>query len=246
MISNYRDVDIVPLFERKLLVVACDSCGAIGGKALDEVRTSPYIVGRYTAKVVMMEVLSVGAGIVAMTAAICNEEKPTGQGILEGIRDELKEEGIEEIPITISTEKNMTTEQTGLGLTAIGTCERENLRIGKSKIGDYIYAVGIPKVGNEILEDEGEIADGRTLKQIAQIPGVGDIIPIGSQGIAGECEKLIEFLGAHLEKNTSLDIDLKCSAGPCTSILFTSPRKINLQGAVDVPYLHIGKIIKGE
>lgn len=246
MINHYRDVDIIPLSQEKILVLACDSCGAIGEKELDVVKASPYLVGKSTARVVIMEVLSAGADIVAMTAAICNEGEPTGQGILEGIRDELKEAGIGEIPLTISTEKNMITKQTGLGLTAIGTCERETLRIGQSKMGDYAYAVGIPKVGNEVLEDKGEIADCGTLKQILQIPGVGDIIPVGSQGIAGECRKLVQFLGGHLEKNISLDIDLEGSAGPCTSILFTSPQKINMQGRVDAPYLYIGKIIKGE
>ena len=242
MINHYRDVDFVPLTEEKLLIIACDSCGAIGNKELDQVKISPYYVGQFTARVVIMEIMSVGANPVALTAAICNENQPTGEQILEGIRDELIQAGFFHIPITISTEKNMGTQQTGLGISVVAICEKETLRIGKSKIGDIVYAVGVPKVGDEVVQDQGEIADCRVLRQILNIQGIGDIIPVGSQGIVGECKNLARYLGGEFESFSLLDIDIEKTAGPCTSIVFSSPYEIDLEGKVDVPYFCVGRI----
>lgn len=244
MINHYRDVDLVPLTEEKLLVIACDSCGAIGEKELDQVKISPYYVGQSTARVVIMEIMSVGANPVALTAAICNENQPTGEQILEGIREELVQAGFFHIPITISTEKNMMPQQTGLGISIVAICEKEALRIGKFKIGDIVYAVGVPKVGDEVVQDQGEIADCRVLRQILNIQGVRDIIPVGSQGIAGECKNLARYLGGEFKSFSPLDINIEKSAGPCTSIVFTAPYEIDLQGKVEVPYFCVGRIVK--
>ncbi len=243
MINHYRDVDLIPLTEEKLLVIACDSCGAIGDKELDQVKISPYYVGQSTARVVIMEIMSVGANPVALTAAICNENQPTGEQILEGIREELAQAGFSQIPITISTEKNMVTQQTGLGISVVAICEKENLRIGKSQIGDIVYVVGVPKVGDEVVQDQGKIADCRVLRQILNIQGVRDIIPVGSQGIVGECRKLATYLGGQFQRLSPLDINIEKSAGPCTTIVFTDPYEIDLQGKVEVPYFCVGKIM---
>lgn len=243
MIKHYRDVDFLPLTEDKFLVIACDSCGAIGNKKLDQVKISPYNVGQYTTRVVIMEILSIGARLVALTAAICNEPEPTGSQILKGMREELTRVNLFDIPITISTEKNMKTQQTALGVSGVGVCERKNLRMGRTKVGDYIYAIGVPKVGNEILKDQGEIADCKVLKQILKIEEIGDIIPVGSQGIAGECRKLAQYLNGHFERFSSLEIDIEKSAGPCTTIVMTSPKKINLKDKVGIPFFYVGRII---
>ena len=93
--------------------------------------------------------VSVGAKPKALTAAICNEPDPTGKGMLIGIGDELKDL-FPKLPVTISTEKNMTTSQTGLGITIVGVVEKKKLRVNKTKAGDKLYCIGVPKVGNEI------------------------------------------------------------------------------------------------
>jgi hydrogenase maturation factor HypE len=71
MASKYRDVDIVTLPNKDILVIACDSCGGIGLKDQDVVKAPPFIVGKYTARVCLMEVFAVGAMPAAMTVNIC-------------------------------------------------------------------------------------------------------------------------------------------------------------------------------
>lgn len=226
-IATNRDVSFIELNKDLYLAIACDSCGGIGEKERDVVKVPPYIVGRFTGRVALMEILSVGAVPVALTAAVCSEPDPTGEGILYGIRDELKKLSLE-IPITVSTEKNMPTCQTGLGITVIGLVEKKRLRINKTKAGDKLYCVGMPKVGNEISLDDPEIANSLLVKELLEIPAVHDIIPVGSKGIKGEAEMLASFLGLELEWNKNLLIDIQKTAGPATCVLVTCPAELEI------------------
>ena len=56
-----RDVEVVQIDSNYSIVTACDSCGGIGLKQNDVVKCSPNIVGRFTTRVALMEVLSVNA-----------------------------------------------------------------------------------------------------------------------------------------------------------------------------------------
>jgi hypothetical protein len=226
-IAANRDVSFIELNKNLYLAVACDSCGGIGEKERDVVKVPPYIVGRFTTRVTLMEVLSVGAKPKALTAAICNEPDPTGEGVLIGIKDELKDLS-HKFPITISTEKNMKTCQTGLGITIVGLVEKESLRINKTKAGDKLYCVGVPKVGNEISLDDPKIANSLLIKRLLDIPAVHDIIPVGSKGIKGEAEMLVSFLGLKLKWNKNLPIDIQKTAGPATCVLVTCPAELNI------------------
>lgn len=174
-----------------------------------------------------MEILAVGANPKALTAAICNEPNPTGKGMLSGIKDELKDLS-PKLPLTISTEKNMKTCQTGLGVTIIGLVEKESLRINKTKAGDKLYCVGVPKVGNEISLDDPEIANSLLIKELVDISDIHDIIPVGSKGIKGEAEMLVSFLGLELEWNKNLPIDIQKTAGPATCVLITCPTEFEI------------------
>lgn len=222
---NYRDVDLINLNEDIYLAIACDSCGGIGEKERDVVKVPPYIVGRLTSRVALMEILSVGATPKAITAGICSEPEPTGEGIITGIREELQDLALN-ISLTISTEKNMPTCQTGLGLSLIGTVKEEELRINKTKAGDKLYCVGIPKVGNEIVLGDPQIADSLLINKLLSIPLVHDIIPVGSKGIKGEAGMLASFLGLKLEWENDLAIDIEKTAGPSTCVLVTVPDKL--------------------
>ena len=99
-----RDVEVVAINPEQLLVASCDSCGAIGMKDLDEVQISWSITGRLTTRVAMLEVLATGAVPLMMTVAISNEPYPTGEGILEGVKEEFASAQLA-LPMAISTEK---------------------------------------------------------------------------------------------------------------------------------------------
>ncbi|AOT70949.1 AIR synthase related protein [Geosporobacter ferrireducens] len=239
MESKHRDISLVALQGDQMLVIACDSCGAVGSKAGDQVKVPPHIVGKYTTRVAVMEVMATGAKPVAVTANICNEPSPTGEEIMEGIRQELEEWDLK-LPITISTEKNMPTAMTALGITLIGTVAKSQLMIGKISPGDLVYSLGLPKIGDDVAADQGEIADARVMKKLLQLEGVKEIIPVGSSGIKGEVNKLAEAYQLRFDVLNDERLDMEKSAGPCTVVLVVTDRVF--ANTFEVPCYFIGKL----
>lgn len=216
-----RDVGVVELGGGLYLVLACDSLGGIGEKERDVVRVSPYVVGRFTGRVALMEVLATGAAPRAVSAAIAGEPAPTGEGILAGLRDELKATGLA-LPLVVSTEKNVPTCQTGLGVTAVGTALRADLRLNTTQPGDRLYCVGVPKVGAEVTLEDPLLADCALVQELLACPGVHDVIPVGSRGLKGEAEQLAGALGLTLHWEEDLPVDITKSAGPATCLLVSA------------------------
>lgn len=239
MENKHRDVSLIPFDGEQVLVIACDSCGAFGSKSGDQVKVPPQIVGKYTARVAMMEVLSLGAKPIAMTVNICNEPSPTGEGIMEGIEEELEAWQFV-LPITISTEKNMPTTMTAIGVTLMGMAEKSELLLGKVSAGDLVYSVGLPKVGNDVVTDRGEIADATVMKELLQLGGIKEILPVGSSGIKGEMNKLSESYRLKFDLLNHERLDLEKSAGPCTVILVITDKV--LPDIFEVPCNLIGKM----
>jgi len=234
--ASNRDASFIKLIEDIYLVVACDSCGAVGEKSLDVVKVPPYIVGRFTSRVALMETFSVGACPKALTAAICNEPNPTGEGMLAGIKDELDEVCLD-VPIVISTEKNMETSQTGLGITVVGICKENELRVNATQPKDKLYCLGKPKVGNEVFLDDPEIASTLLIKKLLEAPNVHDIVPVGSKGIKNEAEMLASSLELNLKWKENLPVDIKKTAGPATCVLVTCAGNIDISCTQPVFFL---------
>lgn len=237
---KHRDVELIKLNNDQYIVIACDSCGAIGLKEHDILKVPYDITAKYTTRVCLMEVLSIGAKPVALTVNICNEPNPTGEKILTGIKEELSKSGFD-IPITISTEKNMKTSMTALGITAIGTINKNDILLNQISKGNYIYAVGIPSLGNEVLENKTSIANARILLKLLKHTSINEIIPVGSSGIKGELDILSKVQGMDVDLADDLYIDIHKSAGPCTVIIVISKEKI--QNQFDIPINFIGNII---
>jgi hypothetical protein len=239
-----RDVEVVQIDEKQSLVMACDSAGAIGKKEYDIVQVEPYVVGRLTARVALLEILSVGAVPQMISATISNEPYPTGDGILEGVNKELISLNLSSLPIGISTEKNFKTSQTGLGVTVVGICKTSNLRVGSSKVNDLVYCLGRPKVGIEIrgAEDE-DIIQGADILRLLSMEKVHDIIPVGSQGILGEAENMAETLGRKFICEKEINLDIIKSAGPSTCLIFTCAEDFKPQEFDKLPNILIGSLI---
>ena len=217
-----RDVELIQLSEKQFMVISCDSCGAIGSKKLDVVSASNKIVGRLTVRVPLLEALSVGAVPKIISATISNEPDPTGEEIIEGIKEELALMNLSDIPITISTEKNVLTSQTAVGITVVGLCDNNRLRVALSDCDDIVYCLGIPKVGNELIgADDPDIIQGNHIYELLKVTGIHDIIPIGSKGILKEIEILTSNVDCSFNLNALIEIDVHKSAGPSTCIIFT-------------------------
>lgn len=191
-------------------------------KDLDTLKIKWSITGRLTTRVALLEVLSSGAVPQLMTVAISNEPYPTGERILKGVQEELDSAGLTTLPMAISTEKNMLTQQTGLGISVIGVSEKHLLRIGTTQSGDDVYCLGLPKVGPELNNPEDtEIVQVKDMQFLLDISGVRDIIPVGSRGILTEAQQLATNLNCQLIIDPACGLDLYKSAGPSTCLIFS-------------------------
>lgn len=221
-VARYGDVSVLELPSGPRLAVACDSLGAIGPKEHDRVRVPGYVVGRFACRVPLMELLALGAGPFLVVCALCVEPEPAGAEIIRGARDELVAAGLDPAAaLTGSTEKNVPTSQTGVGVTALGIVG--DLRWGRGRPGDLVVAVGRPKVGAAVRLDDPELADIPALKAALACPACGDAVPVGSRGIGAEARDLARRSGCGFvaAAEPGVAIDLEASAGPATCFLVT-------------------------
>jgi hypothetical protein len=225
-IKTYRDVRIFQFINDEVMVVGCDSAGGIGPKPLDKVKVDGYTVGKFTTRVALMEVLSVGAKPICVVNNLCVELNPTGLEILKGVKDEAIKAGLNpEMAVTGSSEKNFAVEQTGIGITVIGFCKKESLRIGVSQPGDAVIVLGNTCMGDEVVkaESEGRICDIADVLNLLRLEYIHEVIPVGSEGIKREVNVLTRSSGLNFKQNFQCKIDFEKSAGPATALLATLP-----------------------
>jgi hypothetical protein len=224
-IDTLRDLSLFKLDRKRILVVSCDSAGGIGPKPFDNVKVSGSVVGKFTARVALMEVLSVGALPFCITVALSVEPQPTGAQILNGIRSELRHASLA-LPITLqSSEKNFAVKQTGLGITVLSIASPRSLRMNRCERGDAVVAIGTPQVGEEVVSGERNksVSDTMDVRRLLKIPFVHEILPVGSQGILHEAQILAKESGLKLSLRSELNLDILKSAGPATVTLCTIP-----------------------
>ena len=159
-VEKVRDLTLLRLPGDLVLVIACDSAGGIGPKERDVVKVPGYVLGRFTARVALMEVLASGALPAVVVSTLSVEPEPVGREIMAGVEEEARESGLDpRRAVTGSSEKNTPTCQTGLGITAIGMAREDELRFGRSVRGDAVMCVGVPKVGDQVRLGDPDIAD---------------------------------------------------------------------------------------
>jgi hypothetical protein len=220
--------------------VGCDSAGGIGPKPLDKLKVDGYILGKFTARAALMEVLAVGATLVCVVDALGVEPEPTGKEILSGVKAEAEKAGLDsKLAVTGSTEKNIVVEQTGIGVTVVGACAKGQLKIGTAQAGDVVVAVGVPSVGAEVLEAEktGVLAESMDVLRLWELGFVHEVIPVGSTGIGHEVETLAQGAKLRAEFAEHQEVDMRKSAGPATVVLAALPsnRVPELKKAIKKP-----------
>ena len=245
-IETARDVILLRLSQNRILVVSCDSIGAVGEKPLDELKVHPSIVGRFTTRVALMEVIAAGARPISLSVALCVELIPAGREIMNGVRHELKTSRLEDIAVVQSSEKNFPVKQTSVGTMVNGIAEIRGLKIGKCKHDDWLIAVGNPMVGREVIEGErtGSITDLNDAFDLLDLPYVHEIIPVGSRGISREASIIATDSRLHFYPARTASVNVKKSAGPATVIISAiDPAKWSeLNEAIDKPLSFIGKV----
>ena len=215
-----RDLVIVDINEKERMVIACDSSGSIGNKRYDLLQVEPFITGKYTVRVGLLEILCSGAEVITIVDNVCAEMEPTGREIIRGINSELKLAKIDDVPLTGSTEENFEVFATGVGITVIGIIDKDKLKVNNIKSNSVIYSIGIPKVGDEIdFYNDNDIFGYETLYDIKDLEGVYEIVPVGSKGILYEAISLATNNGKKFIQNENLNVDIKRSCGPATVVI---------------------------
>ncbi|MBP2018434.1 hypothetical protein J2Z79_001845 [Symbiobacterium terraclitae] len=222
-----RDLSLVDLPGGGRLVIACDAAGGVGPKPGDAVKASGYVVGRFTARVPLMEVLAAGAEPLHLVNTACVEPEPTGRAILQGICDEAALAGLTAGQINGSFEKNLPTVQTGLGVTVVGYLS-PGRHLRRASPGDLVVAVGRPKVGPEVRPDDPELPDLPLVRRLAADPLVHDLLPVGSRGIGPETVDLASSAGLAVDWAPDEEgFPRGKSAGPATCLLVAAaPRAL--------------------
>ena len=242
------DVSILKVPTGHAIVAGSTSSGAVGPKIMDKVKVDGRVLGKFLARVALMDVIATGAFPLLLSVTLGVEKEPTGNEILEGIRREARSLGLDPNQVLMeNTEDNFETVQTGAGLTVVGFANEDELRIGKTSPGDIIVAVGKPKVGDEVIlaEAKGEIADLKNVTQLSQKKYVHDIAAVGTFGIADEARMMAFGVGRQLKLVEVQGLDLYKSAGPATVVLATVDRERleDLMSLIRKPINVVGEIL---
>ncbi|QKE73832.1 hypothetical protein HPK19_13885 [Arthrobacter citreus] len=227
--SKFRDLTLMQIDSNRYFTIACDSCGGIGMSELDYIRVDEEIVGYLTAKLCLVETLAFRSKPTVLINTLCVEMDGRGKRIINGIEKAIKEyneanfyEDDLNINITGSTEENIPTKQTGLGITLMGEIYNPFNR-KEVNSGDVVILIGYPKVGQEVVEDlnenKNEIINFNSLKQLTSNKDVSDVLPIGSKGVLFELNQLMETHNKEIKYLNQTSIQLHKSAGPATCAL---------------------------
>jgi hypothetical protein len=246
--SRHGDVSILKLPTGHAIVTGSTSSGAVGPKELDKVKVDGKVLGKFLARVALMDVTATGAFPLQLSVTLGVESEPTGNEIIEGIKREARTIGLDPNQVLMeNTEDNFQTVQTGAGLTVVGLANEDELRLGKTMPNDLIVAIGRPNVGMEVItaEAHGEIADLKNVTQLNQRKYVHDISAVGSFGIASEAKMMAYGVGRQLKLIEPAGLDLNKSAGPATVVLATiDPDRLeDLKALIPKPINVVGEIL---
>ena len=241
-IQTVRDITLILIDEEKYIVVGCDSCGGIGEKEGDTVKVPAKLVGKETAKTVLAELISIGAQPLILSDGLAVEMQDTGKKIIEGIKSTINMLNKCNIHLTGSTEDNIKTVQTGIGLTAIGIVEKVNLKYNITNSKDLAVIIGKPLVGYEVVNNPDKVLDISDYEKIRKYSYIKEMIPVGSKGIEHEINEICKYSNLSFKYNKQLETDINKSAGPaCCCVVTIKENDYNkLKAAVKKPVEILG------
>ncbi len=241
-IKQIRDLTVIDLDENNYLGIACDSCGGIGLKEHDAVKATPKLVAYHTGKVVLAELMSMGFKPMVLADGLAVEMNDTGKQLIEGFNEVLSKFKSTKVHLTGSTEENIPTVQTSMGVTCVGICEKSKLKYMKTEKNDVCYLIGLPLVGNEVVQNPDKILDIDDFEKLYLCDCVKEMLPVGSRGTAAELEDLCEYNNLNINYASDISIDLKHSGGPSCSCLVTlDPKHVDItKTLVNKPVNFIG------
>lgn len=220
--TGLRRVRDLLIIDEKL-VLATDSIGGIGPKPADTVKTDAATVGHFALRVPLLEVLCAGAAPMLVINDLCVEQDPTGELIIAEIRRLAATVDIPPEAVTGSTEENVPTVATGIGVTVLGRLPAGvTARPGGSQPDDVVLCAGLPLSAPRDLLYPGHPGQVSVAAVIAVMRSglVHDALPVGSRGLRWEVPQLAHSAGLDLDWRESA-VSRDDSGGPSSCVLFS-------------------------
>jgi len=205
------------------LVVATDSIGGIGPKPADTVASDAATVAHFALRVPLLEVLCAGAEPIAVIDDLCVELEPLGTQMITEIRRLAAEAGVPSEAITGSTEDNVATAATGIGVTVLGRLQPGRRVGGGSRAGDLVVCAGLPISAPRhklYIGHPEQVSVPAVLAALAS-GVVHDALPVGSKGLAWEVPQLAQADGLAVTWHSDHGLNLADSGGPSSCVLFS-------------------------
>lgn len=245
-VQSFRDLSCISLCRDQWLVLACDSVGGIGQMPQDSYRANPEVVGHFALRVPLMEIMASGADPILVADTLMTKNDPYSQAILAGMKDLVLNLRLDhEVLFNGSTEDNVVTVQTGVGVTVLGTATTEQLQLGVAQKGQLLVVAGLPKSApnDQIVIGDPEVLSLQDLQALRRLAGVSDIVPVGSRGIQYEAHQLAKSAGLACSFQETV-LPLETSAGPSTCVVFacTDEGLQNACKAITAPVHVIGRL----
>jgi len=234
------------------LVVACDSVGGIGPKPGDFVTETGYTVGYFALRVPLLELLAAGATPRLIVNNLCFENGEVAKEMIRAMVEVAAEVGLAASAVTGSTEENVPTSMTAIGVSVIGSSAPGELRTGASRTGDLLACVGLPRSApaHRLATAGREMPSIAEVVAVLKLPGVHEVLPIGSSGLLHEIAALAATAALRYqirERHTLQDsgIDVHASGGPASCVLVSlAPPALDSLRALraDLPVAVVGEL----
>ena len=205
----------------EVLVVACDSDGGLGPKPADTVFVDADVLGRFATRVPLLEVVAAGATPVLVVDTLSVERDPTGAAIIAGVRVEAASAGLPASAVTGSTEENVPTVASAVGVTVLARAGLHELRAASAVPPFAVLLLGRPMSApaQRFGPDHDEVLTVPALVAALAVTGVVEALPIGSQGIWHEFEQLAASAGGTARPSADWPAPMNQSGGPSTAAL---------------------------
>jgi selenophosphate synthetase-related protein len=173
------------------------------------------------------------------------EMEDTGKKIIEGFQKSINQLKHSKVHLTGSTEENMKTVQTSIGVTGIGIVSKDKLKYKKSSAGDLCVAIGLPLVGYEVLHNLDKVMSVEDFEKIGRLDYINEIIPVGSKGAGYEISELCSCNNLKIKYKEDLSYNINCSGGPsCSCVLSIKEKDFDLlKVQIDKPIEILGTFI---
>lgn len=215
-----RDLTVVSLPNEQCLVTAVDISASIGEKEHDVLNVPPELTGKLTTRVALLEVLASGADVIAISDVVGAEMNPTGKRIIHGIQEELHHAGLAHIQLNGSTEENMATSQTSVGVFVTGYSPSEQLKLNNIEKNATLLGFGEPRMGKELLVKPDLEVSYKLVRELVKHLDVLELVPVGSKGIRYEAYNLADLNGCYYAESPECNQEwLDKSAGPATALI---------------------------